>query len=121
MASVYRVGDLIAKKQSMIDLIHDFSRECKFMCLFIAKIWWMIPRVGKSASDIPMETQMLLLEVDQESVLDVAFEETPVEPSTGNKFYVFVLPVLDGAFRTSLQGTKSNELQFCYESGWCSN
>ncbi|KZV41917.1 hypothetical protein F511_11339 [Dorcoceras hygrometricum] len=101
---------------------HVFSlgvlEDYKFMCLFIAKIWWMIPRVGKSASDIPMETQMLLLEVHQESILDIVpDEEILVEPMTGNKFYILVLPVLDGAFRASLQGTKSNELQFCYESG----
>ncbi|KAK6148257.1 hypothetical protein DH2020_019169 [Rehmannia glutinosa] len=91
--------------------------NCKFMCLFIAKIWWMIPRVGKSASDIPLETQMLLLEAEEESVLDLADEENPEEHVNENKFYVLVLPVVDGAFRTTLQGTKSNELQFCYESG----
>ncbi|KAL3642290.1 hypothetical protein CASFOL_013105 [Castilleja foliolosa] len=86
--------------------------NCKFMCLFSAKIWWMIPRVGKSGSEIPLETQMLLLEVEEESALDLVDN---IE--NGNKFYVLVLPVLDGAFRTTLQGTKSNELQFCYESG----
>ncbi|KAK6153257.1 hypothetical protein DH2020_012896 [Rehmannia glutinosa] len=89
--------------------------NCKFMCLFIAKIWWMIPRVGKSAKDIPMETQMLLLEAGEESFL--ADDETIEETVTQNKFYVLILPVLDGAFRTTLQGTQSNELQFCYESG----
>ncbi|KAL1178451.1 hypothetical protein V6Z11_A03G098400 [Gossypium hirsutum] len=51
-----------------------------------------------SKSDIPAETQMLLLEVE-------------------NKFYVLILPVLDGQFRTSLQGTPDNELEFCIESG----
>lgn len=86
------------------------------MCLFIAKIWWMIPRVGKSASEIPLETQMLLLEVEEESAIHLIDEDSPETPA-GNKFYVLVLPVLDGAFRTSLQGTKSNELHFCYESG----
>ncbi|PIN24128.1 Galactinol--sucrose galactosyltransferase [Handroanthus impetiginosus] len=87
------------------------------MCLFIAKIWWMIPRVGTSASEIPMETQMVLLEAGEESVLSMADEETPAEPTAENKFYILVLPVLDGSFRTTLQGTSSNELQFCYESG----
>ncbi|KAI3464163.1 hypothetical protein Pfo_020826 [Paulownia fortunei] len=91
--------------------------NCKFMCLFIAKIWWMIPRVGKSASDIPMETQMLLIEAGEQSVLGEADDDTPAEPASENKFYVLVLPVLDGAFRTTLHGTPSNELQFCYESG----
>ncbi|KAG6402005.1 hypothetical protein SASPL_138874 [Salvia splendens] len=86
----------------------------RFMCLFIAKIWWMIPRVGRSASEIPMETQMLLLEAEEESALDLLQEESE---TSGNKFYVLVLPVLDGAFRTTLQGTKANELHFCCESG----
>lgn len=85
------------------------------MCLFIAKIWWMIPRVGRSASEIPMETQMLLLEVGEDSVLGVVEEEAP---ATGQRFYVLILAVLDGAFRTTLQGTALNELQFCYQSGW---
>ncbi|KAK4402491.1 putative galactinol--sucrose galactosyltransferase 2 [Sesamum angolense] len=91
--------------------------DCKFMCLFLAKIWWMIPRVGKSASEIPMETQMLLLEAGDESVVGVVDDDSPTELANDNKFYVLVLPVLDGAFRTTLQGTPSNELQFCYESG----
>ncbi|KAL7153544.1 hypothetical protein ABFS83_04G176800 [Erythranthe nasuta] len=92
-------------------------KDCKFMCLFIAKIWWMIPRIGKSGSEIPMETQMLLLEVGEESVLSASDEETSFEAANENKFYVLILPVLDGAFRTTLQGTPSNDLQFCYESG----
>ncbi|KAL8041854.1 hypothetical protein ABFX02_09G011200 [Erythranthe guttata] len=85
----------------------------KFVCLFVAKIWWMIPRIGKSGSDIPLETQMLLIEAEEDSVSDLVNEEK----SNVNKFYVLVLPVLDGAFRTTLQGNESNELQFCYESG----
>ncbi|XP_011086999.1 probable galactinol--sucrose galactosyltransferase 2 [Sesamum indicum] len=91
--------------------------DCKFMCLFLAKIWWMIPRVGNSASEIPMETQMLLLEAGEESIVGIVDDDSPTEPANDNKFYVLVLPVLDGAFRTTLQGTPSNELQFCYESG----
>ncbi|KAF5957367.1 hypothetical protein HYC85_004592 [Camellia sinensis] len=81
----------------------------KFLCLFIVKIWWMIPRVGRSASEIPMETQMLLLEIREESI--------PGDETSGNTFYILLLPTLDGPFRTSLQGTSSNELQFCIESG----
>ncbi|XP_058193858.1 probable galactinol--sucrose galactosyltransferase 2 [Rhododendron vialii] len=86
----------------------------KFVCLFIAKIWWMIPRHGKSGSEIPMETQMLLLEVKEKSVPS---DEASFEPDTGNTFYILLLPTLDGPFRTTLQGTTSNELQFCIESG----
>ncbi|XP_051136786.1 probable galactinol--sucrose galactosyltransferase 2 [Andrographis paniculata] len=90
--------------------------NCKFMCLFIAKIWWMIPRVGTSAREIPMETQMLLLEAQEESAFDLS-DNSDNDLEDNNKSYILVLPVLDGSFRTTLQGTKSNELQFCYESG----
>ncbi|XVF49742.1 hypothetical protein PTKIN_Ptkin04bG0038100 [Pterospermum kingtungense] len=71
------------------------------------KIWWMIPCFGTSGSDIPAETQFLLLE---------AKEKTNMQDSD-TIFYVLILPVLDGLFRTSLQGTPDNQLQFITESG----
>ena len=74
----------------------------------------MIPRVGKSASEIPMETQMLLLEAREESALD---DEISSESTTENTFYILFLPVLDGMFRASLEGNHENELRFCVESG----
>ncbi|PIN23071.1 Galactinol--sucrose galactosyltransferase [Handroanthus impetiginosus] len=78
------------------------------------KIWWMIPRFGSVGSDIPMETQMLLLEVREESaVCDNNFSGQ----ADGNTFYVLFLPVLEGQFRATLQGTPANELEFCIESG----
>jgi len=67
----------------------------------------MIPRVGVSGSDIPVETQMLLLEVREGSDL-----EPSDEPS-----YILFLPVLDGKFRSSLQGNMADELELCIESG----
>ncbi|KAK1319219.1 putative galactinol--sucrose galactosyltransferase 2 [Acorus calamus] len=85
----------------------------RLVFLFRFKIWWMIPRTGKSGRDIPMETQMLLLEVKEEA----AIEDESDDKDPGNTFYVLLLPVLDGAFRTSLQGTDTDELQFCVESG----
>uniref|UniRef100_A0A2N9GEK3 galactinol--sucrose galactosyltransferase n=1 Tax=Fagus sylvatica TaxID=28930 RepID=A0A2N9GEK3_FAGSY len=87
----------------------------KFLSLFRVKIWWMIPRVGKSGSEIPLETQMLLLEAREQSALhDKISSDTNY---TENTFYILLLPVLEGQFRTSLQGTPANELQFCVESG----
>lgn len=98
---------------------HVFSlgvlEDYRFLCLFIAKIWWMIPRFGKSGREIPMETQMLLLEAREDTVL--GDDDSSVDDVDENKFYVLLLPALDGPFRTSLQGTASNELQFCIESG----
>ncbi|KAF2314135.1 hypothetical protein GH714_023606 [Hevea brasiliensis] len=97
---------------------HVFSlgvlERYRFLCLFRAKIWWMIPRVGKSGSEIPMETQMLLLEATENPALH---DELSSETSTGDTFYILLLPALDGQFRISLQGTSANELQFCIESG----
>ncbi|KAF8005888.1 hypothetical protein BT93_K0233 [Corymbia citriodora subsp. variegata] len=87
---------------------------CRFLSLFRAKIWWMIPRVGDSADGIPPETQMLLVEARDKSAL-----ERGVNCNTNSEctLYVVILPVLDGAFRASLLGNSANELQFCIESG----
>ena len=67
----------------------------------------MIPRVGKSGSEI--------LEAREQSALhDEISSDTNY---TENTFYILLLPVLEGQFRTSLQGTPANELQFCVKSG----
>ncbi|KAG8378714.1 hypothetical protein BUALT_Bualt07G0014000 [Buddleja alternifolia] len=97
---------------------HVFSlgviQQFKFMCLFRHKIWWMIPRFGSLGSDIPMETQMLLLEVREKSA---TCDDSSSGQSADNTFYVLLLPVLEGQFRATLQGSCADELQFCVESG----
>ncbi|KAK6148258.1 hypothetical protein DH2020_019170 [Rehmannia glutinosa] len=89
-------------------------QEYRFMCLFRHKIWWMIPRFGSLGSDIPIETQMLLLEVREASAVS---DDSFSGQSANNTFYVVLLPVLEGQFRATLQGTSANELEFCVESG----
>lgn len=79
-------------------------KDVRLLCLFRFKLWWMIPRTGSSASDIPLETQMLLLEARQ-------------GPTSSQSTCIIFLPVLDGNFRSSLQGNSSDELEFCVESG----
>lgn len=74
----------------------------------------MIPRVGRAGSEIPMETQMLILEAKEEFAL---YDDISSQPTAENTFYILFLPVLDGLFRTSLQGTCENGLQICIESG----
>ncbi|KAL3519245.1 hypothetical protein ACH5RR_017394 [Cinchona calisaya] len=76
-------------------------QETRLLCLFRFKIWWSIPRFGNSASDVPVETQMLLLEA------------TPQHPEA----YILFLPILDGHTRSSLQGNSADELQVCVETG----
>ncbi|KAK7353954.1 hypothetical protein VNO80_19410 [Phaseolus coccineus] len=89
----------------------------KLVSLFRVKIWWMIPRLGRSASDVPMETQLLLLEAKEESAPEDELSSDSEETATDNTSYILFLPVLDGQFRSTLQGTQSNQLQFCIESG----
>lgn len=86
-----------------------WCRDVRLLSLFRFTIWWMIPRMGNSASDIPIETQMLLLEASEK-------EKGPTSDDASTSYILF-LPVLDGEFRSSLQGNSSNELEFCIESG----
>ncbi|XP_028236511.1 probable galactinol--sucrose galactosyltransferase 2 [Glycine soja] len=51
----------------------------------------------------------------EESALEDEFSSDSEEPTTENTCYILLLPVLDGQFRTTLQGTQSNELQLCIE------
>lgn len=92
----------------------EYCRKHKFVCLFRHKIWWMIPRFGSSGSDIPVETQMLLLELREESAF---CDDSSSEQSADSSLYVLLLPVLEGQFRATLQGNSANELEFCVESG----
>ncbi|XP_050378171.1 probable galactinol--sucrose galactosyltransferase 2 [Argentina anserina] len=98
----------------------------KFMCLFRFKIWWMIPGFGNSGCDVPAETQMLLLEARDKSSSNSSTpdqyrfsseSEEPENAESNSTFYILLLPVLDGAFRATLQGNTVNELEFCVESG----
>ncbi|KAF4351306.1 hypothetical protein F8388_010860 [Cannabis sativa] len=90
----------------------------KMLSLFRFKIWWMIPRVGKSASEIAMETQMLLLEAKEELDLEEEIlSSEPIKSIENNTFYILFLPVLDAMFRSSLEGNPKNELRLCVESG----
>ncbi|KAJ6863892.1 hypothetical protein NC651_034645 [Populus alba x Populus x berolinensis] len=48
----------------------ELFQDVRLLSLFRFKVWWMIPRVGNSGSDIPIETQMLLLEARKGQDLD---------------------------------------------------
>ncbi|XP_078430705.1 raffinose synthase family protein [Wolffia australiana] len=78
-------------------------RGVRFMACFRFKLWWMSQRMGDRGREVPLETQFLLLEVKGAS-----FGET--------KYSVF-LPLVEGAFRASLQGGDRDELELCVESG----
>ncbi|PKI65361.1 hypothetical protein CRG98_014243 [Punica granatum] len=76
----------------------------KFLFLFRAKIWWMIPRVGESANQIPVETQMLLQGARRDSAVDDGMSP---DGNPESRFYILMLPVLDGD--TNVQTTEALE------------
>ncbi|TVU40062.1 hypothetical protein EJB05_13510 [Eragrostis curvula] len=96
--------------------IHVFTlgtlRDCRFLCLFRFKLWWMTQRMGVSGRDVPLETQFMLIEVPPTGAGEDDADDTNTKP-----VYVVVLPLLEGQFRSALQGTDADALQVCVESG----
>ncbi|GJR69478.1 probable galactinol--sucrose galactosyltransferase 6 isoform X1 [Tanacetum coccineum] len=74
----------------------------RFMACFRFKLWWMAQKMGSKGSEVPMETQFLLMESGDEG---------------SEKVYVVLLPLIDGTFRACLQGNAGDELEICVESG----
>ncbi|PIN22494.1 Galactinol--sucrose galactosyltransferase [Handroanthus impetiginosus] len=85
----------------------------RLISIFRFKVWWMIPSFGNSGSDVPVETQVLLLEGDDKTPLHDEINES----SSRETLYILFLPALEGQFRTSLQRTSDKELQLCVEIG----
>ncbi|VAI83170.1 unnamed protein product [Triticum turgidum subsp. durum] len=84
-------------------------RGVRFMACFRFKMWWMAQRMGDKGGDVPHETQFLLVE---SRAPGTGWEEEETS-------YVVFLPLVEGAFRASLQGggAGGDELQLCVESG----
>ncbi|KAJ1288609.1 hypothetical protein BS78_02G101000 [Paspalum vaginatum] len=85
-------------------------RDCRFLCLFRFKLWWMTQRMGVSGRDVPLETQFMLLEVP-------AGAGDGDDDAGDAPLYVVMLPLLEGQFRAALQGNDRDELEICIESG----
>jgi len=86
-------------------------RDCRFMCLFRFKLWWMTQRMGTSGRDIPLETQFIIIEVP------AAAGNDDMDGDSSEPVYLVMLPLLEGQFRTVLQGNDQDQLQICIESG----
>jgi len=87
-----------------IDLIWRFRRGVRFMACFRFKLWWMAQRMGEKGGDVPLETQFLLV-------------ESRAAGEDAEAAYVVFLPLVEGAFRASLQGGAGEALELCVESG----
>jgi raffinose synthase len=79
------------------------------MCVFRFKLWWMTQRMGNSGREVPLETQFIIIEVP------VAAGNG--DGDSGEPVYVVMLPLLEGQFRTALQGNDQDQLQICIDSG----
>ncbi|XP_057422323.1 probable galactinol--sucrose galactosyltransferase 6 isoform X2 [Lotus japonicus] len=85
--------------------------DVRFMACFRFKLWWMAQKMGESGSEIPLETQFLLLETKHGS----HFES---DQSQNQIVYTVFLPLVEGSFRACLQGNVENDaVELCLESG----
>ncbi|XP_031486903.1 stachyose synthase [Nymphaea colorata] len=73
--------------------------ERNFLSIFRFKTWWSTQWVGRSGSDLQMETQWLLLDV----------------PELGS--YALILPLVEGSFRSALHPGTDGHVILCAESG----
>uniref|UniRef100_A0A1J3GSI4 galactinol--sucrose galactosyltransferase n=1 Tax=Noccaea caerulescens TaxID=107243 RepID=A0A1J3GSI4_NOCCA len=108
------VGALFDKEDSNhivpIGTLHD----SRFMACFRFKLWWMAQRMGESGRDIPLETQFLLVESNAGSHLE---PDGADGVESNRKLYTVFLPLIEGSFRSCLQGNVNDDVELCLESG----
>ena len=92
----------------------------KLICLSRIKRWWMAPFFANSADGVPIETQMVLSELDHNKLLNIdlasLFSPSPSSSSSSSsysstsyssgKIYTIILPLIDykNGFRMTLFG-----------------
>ncbi|KAL3331898.1 hypothetical protein AABB24_032495 [Solanum stoloniferum] len=87
-------------------------QDVRFFSCFRFKLWWMAQKMGDRGSEIPMETQFLLVETKDGSHLG-----SNDNNNDDNIVYAVFLPLIEGSFRGVLQGNPEDELELCLESG----
>ncbi|MED6113801.1 hypothetical protein PIB30_074224 [Stylosanthes scabra] len=73
----------------------------RFMSIFRFKLWWSTHWTGSSGSHVEHETQIMILDNNVEM----------------GRPYVLLLPLIEGAFRASLQPGLDDFVDICMESG----
>ncbi|CAN6716585.1 unnamed protein product [Malus baccata var. baccata] len=94
----------------LISIVVMIDRGLRFMCCFRFKLWWMTQRMETSGKDVPLETQFMLVESKGGGEGDEEEDSSPT-------IYTVFLPLLEGLFRSVLQGNERNEVEICLESG----
>lgn len=104
-------GAFIGATASHTKSLHVFPigilEGLRFMCCFRFKLWWMTQRMGTCGKDIPLETQFMLIES----------KDSEEEGKNSPIVYTVLLPLLEGPFRSVLQGNEKSEIEICFESG----
>lgn len=95
----------------VITVVIMMHRGLRFMCCFRFKLWWMTQRMGTCGKDVPLETQFMLVESEGDG------EGGDEDDSSSPTIYTVFLPLLEGLFRSVLQGNERNEVEVCLESG----
>ncbi|KAK7330066.1 hypothetical protein VNO77_24251 [Canavalia gladiata] len=107
------VGAALEKEDSRHVVSLGTLRDVRFMACFRFKLWWMAQKMGDRGSDIPLETQFLLVETKDGSHL----QEESENDNQNQVVYTVFLPLIEGSFRACLQGNVDDQLQLCLESG----
>jgi len=87
-----------ARNRSLHDVPLGLLQCRRFLAAARTKRWWMGPMRGKSGGEMPVETQFVLLELASDA-------------------YAVILPLVDGAMRTSLRGEGVDSLVAQVQSG----
>ncbi|CAI9761502.1 unnamed protein product [Fraxinus pennsylvanica] len=98
----YKGGFLGFKKgessDRLINSLGKFSGK-EFVSIFRFKTWWSTQWVGKSGSDLQMETQWAMISVPE------------------IRSYVVIIPITEEKFRSALQPGLNGHAMICAESG----
>ena len=100
------IGAVFDKEESNHIVPIGSLHDSRFMACFRFKLWWMAQRMGELGRDIPLETQFLLVESNDGSHLE-----------TDQNLYTVFLPLIEGSFRSCLQGNVNDDVELCLESG----
>ncbi|KAI4373835.1 hypothetical protein MLD38_011907 [Melastoma candidum] len=92
-------------------------RDVRFMACFRFKLWWMAQKMGDKGCEIPLETQFLLVETKEGSILEPAKDDIAGDDDEDRVVYTIFLPLIEGPFRACLQGNTDDQLELCLESG----
>ncbi|XP_030510037.1 probable galactinol--sucrose galactosyltransferase 6 [Cannabis sativa] len=108
------VGAVFGSENSRQVIPLGTLREVRFMACFRFKLWWMAQKMGDKGSEIPLETQFLLVETKEGSHLEPDGSDGDGENQI---VYTVFLPLVEGPFRACLQGNQQDQLELCLESG----